>query len=62
MLNSMQVSLSRLRFLQQTKAAAVDIYLNDFIDFVLSSDRSLGTKEEVEQHWSSQRNPKNLSS
>ena len=58
--HSMQVSLSRLRFLQQTKAAAVDIYLNDLIDFVLSSDRSLGTKEEVEQHWNSQRNPKNL--
>ena len=60
MLHSMQLSLSRLRFLQQTKAAAVDIHLNDLIDFVLSSDRSLGTKEEVEQHWSSQRNPKNL--
>ena len=56
----MLVGPLRLRFLQQTKATAVDIYLNDLIDFVLSSDRSSETKEEVEQHWSSQRNPKNL--
>ena len=50
----------RLQSLLETKVVAVDIYLNDLIDFVLSSDRSSGTKKEVEQPWSSQRNPKNL--
>lgn len=46
--------------LLETKVVAVDIYLIDLIDFVVSSVRSSGTKKEVEQPWSSQRNPKNL--